>query len=356
MRRLKNKFVAHHVYVEHIGGASVKASNRSQEERLLSKEFWPRNVGFDWTKRIAILGLGPGIPGPLWTGIDQAAVEFAREGATLKHFNLETLDREALHGFKPDAVIACSGTGAIERVRPLTQGITCPIGFWFNDLRTADDVKADRFERWFTHLFLCFADDPAYRWADWERKTRAKVFYMPQGSKVVTELAPLQLERELVFIGDIEMARFHGDRRAIVNALGATVLNGAQKSQERRDIEARSRETYRHSRYCLSVSPNVAGYTSLRTFNIMAYGGLALIRNYPGLSRLFTHGHHALNWKTLEEALMYMNIWKGLPDEAERIRKRAWRYGQARHTAMRRVQNMVSNMTTGDKEFWGWAS
>jgi spore maturation protein CgeB len=140
----------------------------------------------------------------------------------------------------------------------------------------------------------------------------------------------------------------------IIQALGARHLNAPWCSPEFQSIEAASRETYRQHRFSLSMSPAVHGYTSLRTFNILACGGLALTRDYPGLDRLFEHRKHMLNWRTVDQAKGLMREYAANPEEAERIRKRGWRHGQARHTVLRRLMNMMANLTTKDGEFWGY--
>ena len=353
LKRVAKKFLSRGAFVHHIAGASVKANGRRDEEIALRDEFWPRECAFNWKQRIAILGLGPGIPGPLWKGIDEAVIEFNREGTAVKHFDLAVVTNAALREFRPDVVICASGT-KLERASEVLRDITVPRGLWFNDLRAKPGPYAASLSGAFSHVFLCFANDPSYPWKTWEQATRAKAFYMPQGCRIHSELAPLTIRRESVFIGDMKDPRFHADRKSIVEALGAEVLNASTLMPERKIIEAQSRETYRQSRFCLSVSPNVAGYTSLRTYNIMAYGGLALIRDFPGRRRLMGDRKHVLSWSTIADAKKAMAELAADPTECEVIRKRAWRFSQARHTGMRRLMNMVANMTTADKSFWGF--
>lgn len=352
LRRLKHKVVCGNVFVHHEAGASVKASHRAEEERALSRHWWPRNVEFNWKHRLAILG-APDSPFPLWVGIDQAMREFRREGMTAHHFDSATVTEADLKKFSPTAVIlvsqrwermaACANT--------LKSFVNIPKACWFNDLRTGMRAHA---ARGFDRIFLCFRDSPGYTWNEWQQASRAKISYMPQGSVISTELRPLSIKRELVFIGEHRHSVFHAERKNAIYQLQAHALNEIVRPK-RIELEQQSPILYRQSRYVLSMSLPVNGYSSIRLYNIMAYGGLALVAKFPGLEKMFDCNKHILVWGNLREAQDVMYSWKSRDAECEVIRKRAWRLQQARHTVSARLMNMVANMATPDQTFWGEA-
>lgn len=355
MLRLRRKFVANPVWVLHASGASVRAVQRQQEEVWLRNEFWPRQLSFNWNLRIAILGYGPGMPGPLWAGIDDAVKEFARERCTVKHFSLATVTADELKDWKPGAVIVCSGMPQMMRGVEALKGVTCPRGFWFNDLRTAAEYQAGRLAPYrINRAFLCFKHTDEYSWDAWSQLLgSAGVTYMPQGCRIHPELAPLELRGKTLFIGDLENQRFHSGRREVVAALGATHINFKEGTSARDDIYRKTREIYRQYEFILSMSPGANGYTSQRTYDILAFGGLALVKRFPGCDDLFEHRKHVLFWTKIDEARALIEEYSAKPDECERIRKRGWRLSQARHTGMRRIMNIASALTTANRGFWG---
>lgn len=354
MRRIGRKIICRDVFVHHEAGASVKACKRKDEERELIRDVWKRNIEFRWKHRLAVIGCddGPGNPFPLWRGIDQAMVEFAREGMVAKHFGNSTVTEKALRYFDPSVIIVVSQRWkTIERVAKTIKSLSVRKGIWFNDLR--DGVPAAAFKGAFHKIFLCFNNSPAYSWANWKAASGADLMYMPQGSIINTELEPLRLQHESLFIGGLSNTQFHSDRRAVVETLGTVVMNSGDRPK-RIEIERQSAQLYRSARFCLAMSPNVPGYSSIRLYNIMALGGLPLVARFNGMEKMFEDGRHALSWTTATEAAEVMERWKDREDECERIRKRAWRLQQAKHTVGYRLLNMVANLTTDDQGFWGY--
>jgi len=122
------------------------------------------------------------------------------------------------------------------------------------------------------------------------------------------------------------------------------------------EIEKQSPYIYRSHRFCLSTSPQAPGYQSLRLYNILACGGLALVDTFPGLDKLFTPGKHLLAFPHGDAvaALRIMEEYGQRDEECELIRRNGWRLQQAKHNVGFRLLNMASNLTTGKKEFWGW--
>lgn len=352
LRRLRRKGLCGSVFVHHEAGASVKASKRAEEEHALSRYWWPRNTRFNWKNRLAILG-APESPFPLWVGINQAVREFAREGMTARHFD-RTVTVEELRQFEPSVIILASQRwDNIAIVAQLLRSFKVPKACWFNDLRTGERANV---LRGFDRTFLCFRDSQSeYSWKIWENSSGTKISYMPQGSVISTELKPLSVKRNLVFIGGVDHSTFHSGRKNAVHYLRADVINKTERDK-RIMIERQSSTTYRESRFVLSMSPTIPGYTSIRLYNIMAYGGLALVAKFPGLEKMFTHERHLLAWNNFEEADKLMFDWGPKRDaECEVMRKRAWRLQQAKHTVTSRLMNMVVNLTTADQTFWGEA-
>lgn len=352
MTRIGLKLVSRDVFVRHEGGATVKANGRAKEEREMTKWFWPKQVKFDWSKRLAIIGSGPGNPFPLWKGIDQAIKEFSREGMAARHFRFD-VTRGELANFRPDVVLVTNThRPRVAEFRKTLKGIPAIKALWFNDLRDAQDsgILSGMFDR----IFLCFQSSPEFEWKDWYLKTGAEISYMPQGSVINTELAPLDIQRRAVFIGDTNgNNRFHEGRKELAQAIGAEVFNRGQR-EDRIEVEKFSDLLYRQSMFSLCMSPVVRGYHSLRLYNVLAYGGLALVQKFPGLERLFEEGKHFLGFKSAREAIDVMDSWGERGQECERIRRAGWRYQQAKHTVAMRLLNMVTNLTTSDQSFWGY--
>lgn len=350
--RLGYKVLCGGVFVHHEAGASVKASRRAEEERALSAYWWPRNTKFNWKNRLAILG-APDSTFPLWTGINQAVAEFAREGMVARHFCSRTVTREELLQFEPTAVIAVSQRwdNIMECVK-LVEGLKVPKACWFNDLRGGERAMA---LRGFDRAFLCFKDSRGpYSWTTWRRTSGAVVSYMPQGSVISTELKPLSVQKNLIFVGGVDNNEFHPNRRGAVHTLRAEVINEVIRNK-RLEIELKTPTLYRQSRFVLSISLPVPGYSSIRLYNIMAYGGLALVAKFPGLEDMFQSERDVLAWGSFDEAEKLMYEWGNREAECEVVRKRAWRLQQAKHTVASRLMNMVANMTTSDQTFWGEA-
>jgi len=356
MDRIGRKIICRSVRIHHEGAASVKASGRRQEEIELGKEFRLRNKKFDWSKRLAIVGSGRGIRFPLWKGIDQAVSEFSREGMVARHFRIDRLMPGDLMSFSPDSLVVVNTNAVrIQRATPVLKEVSCPKGLWFNDARDAVTSGAELYKGVFDKIFICFQDDPDYPWGKWEELTGAKPHYMPQGSVINPELEPLGTGR-IVFIGNArarDTNQYHAGRRELVSALDVKVLNSGARTR-RLHIEEMSRKIYREHFFSLVTSPKISGYNSIRLYNVLAYGGLALVHRFPGLGKLFNEGHHLLGFDDVEEARKTIDSWMEKSREAEQIRKRGWRVQQARHTVAMRLMNIVSNLTTSDQSFWGW--
>jgi spore maturation protein CgeB len=180
------------------------------------------------------------------------------------------------------------------------------------------------------------------------------VHYCPQGAPL-REPVEIPDAPRVVFVGDLANSTYHVGRRAICNALEARVLNARERSA-RLAIEAQMPALYRSSRYCLSASPLAPGYTSVRTYSILACGGLMPLHRFPGAERLFTHGENALLFDTAEEARQLTRELDDQPEERARIAENGRRLHAERHTVAHRIVSLCRQVTGVDTEFTGWLS
>jgi len=356
LERLPRKFLCRNSFVHHEGGGSVKRSpyRSFADEKRYGAETFRHNRDFDWSLRLLVLGSGENNSQfPLWKGVNQAFREFRRERMECFHAKMDDPDDlEKAREFRPDVtIVANTSRQRVLGVKPTLRQLPGVKALWHNDLRPADHVRD--YAGMFDALFICWTDFPGfpeYETRAWEEVTKTPVHYMPQGCPIVTELEPYRYGVKLLFIGATDKSVYHEGRTELVEALDARVLNYPSR-RDRAKVEAATPQLYRQAQFVLSTSPKASYYTSIRLDNILAYGGLALLEDFPGRGRLVEHAKHVLAFGRAQEAGELMAKYHGKP--AEGIRKAGWRLSQARHTVASRLMNMVS-ILGGKKEFWGF--
>ena len=355
--RMEKLVVRKDVFVKHVAGASAgQDPERQKEDKVLGMEQYQRNMKFDFTKKLAIIGSPPPNFFPLWKGIEQALVEFSREGMEVKYVSIDSSPTQMMQlaNWAPDCLImVCTKDAKILKWKEYMDRFSCPRCLWWNDLRSGEGKEHLR--GMFDFLFLCYDDGMyyPYGWKDWRSGMSVGVKYMPQGSVINPQLYQGGIKWTSLFIGDILNKQYHANRLETLDNFKSVVINEKYRN-ERIEVENKSRYYYRVSRFCWSISPYVCGYTSLRTYNILAYGGLALVKNFPNLNRLFEDKKHLLVFNGDTEASNKMRDFYGDTVVAEKIRKMGWRRQQVKHTVLYRLQNIMSNALGWDDTFWGY--
>jgi len=353
--RLDKMFVRKDVYVNHSAGASIKAfPERQAQDKALGMEQYKRNRSFDFSKKVLVLGAGPKNPFPLWRGIDQAVVELGREGMEVRNQLIDGMGEEAMREileWEPDVVILVNTNH--ERIlgwkKPLLD-LKCPKCLWWNDLRSG--YRKSVFKGMFDHVFLCYQDSPPpYEWKEWEKSTGAKIHYMPQGSVINNSLYMTNPMWNSLFIGNVQnLNGYHDDRWTFLEKFQPQVINATGR-EDRAIIESQSRRLYRQARFCWVLSPPVTGYNSLRLYNVLAYGGLAVVKKFPNLEKLFTAEHLIPFDEHEAEAILHEAAAR---TDLEKVRRAGWRRQQVKHTVLYRIQNIMSIALGGEDSFWGW--
>lgn len=220
------------------------------------------------------------------------------------------------------------------------------VALWFWDLRPASSGAALR--RRVGRVFLTYSgswvspDSVRYEPARWADALDARVGYAPQAAPLRTPVFVPDGPR-IMFCGDLANRTYHGGRGEICRSLGAVVVN-AKKRDERLKVEARLPMLYRSARYVLSMSPRAPGYTSVRTYSILACGGLMLLQRFPGCEQLFRDGEDAVLFDGLADLVPRLDQLDRDPVARRRIADAGRLLHATHHTVAHRVLQICSEM------------
>lgn len=220
--------------------------------------------------------------------------------------------------------------------------------YWFWDLRPGKTGAPLRGKP--THVFLSYngewtsPEGELYRPEQWRSALDVPVGYCPQASPLRGAVIGAPEQQRMLFIGDLNNKTYHRGRREMCRRLGATVMN-QRKRDGRLEIEARMPSLYARARYCLSMSPMAPGYTSVRTYSILACSGLLLLHRFPGADEIFTDGEDAVLFNDADHAIERMRELDDNPAERQRIAENGRLLQATRHTVAHRVVQMCRQVT-----------
>lgn len=225
-----------------------------------------------------------------------------------------------------------------------TAGEKTALNFW--DLRPG--AVAAPLRGRVSHVFLSYNgpwSDPqgqAYAPAQWEQALGCPVGYAPQASPLRQPVAIEDAPR-IVFVGDTANQTYHRGRAELCRELGVTVVNQRRREQ-RLEVEARLPGLYSSSRYVLSTSPPAPGYTSVRTYSILACGGLMLLQRFPGCESLFQDGEHVVIFDGADDLRARLAELDQDEPARRRIAENGRRLHATRHTVAHRVLSICREM------------
>lgn len=303
--------------------------------------------------RVLLWGFsGRGFPGG--DGVAEAVEWLPRAGVHAIHSTEHDPERQAKLAEHYDVSIVCNTrVGAVLSYEPRVWECAKHRVWWFWDLRPGFVGAPLRGKP--THVFLSYRGEwtsPAgavFSPAQWRDALGCPVGYAPQGAPLRDSL--VGDGHRVVFVGDLKNPTYHQGRKEMCEALGATVINARERAR-RLEIEAQLPALYPSSRYCLSMSPLAPGYTSVRTYSILACGGLLLLHRFPGCDELFPDG--SVPFDTAGEALARMRL---LDDDGDCGRGIFARHSIAsagrllhatRHTVAHRVVEICRQVTGVD--------
>lgn len=315
-------------------------------------------TNFNWSaQRVLVVGTHAGNKFPLWRGIEQGLAELQRLGATTMNVSIDDVipAMPSLMDFQPTATIVVSSRiYKLGAIKSHIQQLPGRHALWHNDLVPVG-TGHEPLKGMFHLLFMCWSqEDGDYALTKWRDVMNAPTAYMPQGAPLTPELVQVENPtHRVVFIGDHMGDGYHLGRREACRALKAKVFNENHR-EKRLAIELDSPRIYRDAKYSLAYSLPTEGYNSLRMYNILSYGGLLLVKWFPGIEELMINRHHALFFSNHLQATKLCAEFDNKADTREAIQIAGWKLQSEKHTGIQRLQNMTYALATGDTRFWGY--
>lgn len=306
--------------------------------------------------RVLLFGFsGAGFPGG--DGVAEAIEALPRVGVQAVHcHDTDPQRNEKLAATFDVAIICNTRVGAVLAAPQRLWQAGARRVYWFWDLRpgsVAKDLRG-RVDWVFLSYSGAWASPNGIRYepAQWSSILGCPVGYAPQASPLRTPVQVADAPR-MLFVGDLANPTYHSGRTQICRTLGATVRNARDRAG-RLAIEAQLPALYRSARYSLSMSPRAPGYTSVRTYSILACGGLMVLHRFPGAERLFTDGQHAVLFDRADDIVPRLAEIDGNEAERQRIAENGRRLHAQKHTVAHRVLSICGEVMGTSKGFNGW--
>jgi hypothetical protein len=293
--------------------------------------------------RVLLVGFsGAGFPGG--DGADEAAAELSRTG----------LPTVRVHGRDPelhdriaesyDLTIVCNTrVGEVLQLPARVWECGRKTIYWCWDLRPGSHGEALRGR--VRHAFLSYRGEwrtpggELYSPEQWQAALDCPIGYAPQGAPI-REPTPAAEGVRALFVGDLANGTYHRGRGEICKAVGAVVMNERKRAARLR-IEALLPSLYPSARYCLSMSPRAPGYTSVRTYSILACGGLLVLHRFPGAGTDpqlgFEDGENCITFDTVHDLRRRLADLDDDEAERRRIAENGRRLHATKHTVAHRV-------------------
>ncbi|MFA6445727.1 MAG: glycosyltransferase [Candidatus Paceibacterota bacterium] len=356
------------VFIHHEKGASYKKSIE-RGETTNEEEYWGAFHYYNYLDRlkllresvnqdfkIIIIGGGRNNPFPLHRGLEQACDEFFGANALLLR-DVQCIP-ELLDIFQPDLILNTE-TKYKEEVydflkKAKKQGIKTAL--YFNDMRCpvteavgSDPKMRGDLSMYYDNIFLC---NESHRKC-WEESCKVLTFYMPQGS-IQHGKPPKGTKHHILHIGAEASGQYHENRNSIIKELRQNVeitSKNALLRDDRIQIQNDSYGDYYSSDYALAISMEIAKYTSDRLYTIVGAGGCAVCYKPERLEEVFQDKEHLLFFRTAQEA--FKIVQRTTEEEREEIKLKAFKHGQKHHSYKMRLLNILTNIYTDDRTFWG---
>lgn len=298
---------------------------------------------------------GAGFPGG--DGAREAADALSRHGVPTVYTHRLDPDIAAKLAADYDvALITNTRVGELLMAPPRLWSCAGVKALWFWDLRPGHVVEPLR--GMVDRAYLTYngpwqsPQGVAYAPEQWAEALGCPIGYAPQAAPLREPIREPDGPR-VVFVGDLFNSTYHGTRAGLVKALGVKVVNERGRAGRLR-VEASLPTLYRSARYVLSTSPLAPGYTSVRTYSILACGGLTLLERFPGCDRLFRDGEHVVGFSSAQEAQDLLLTLDGDPVRRDEIADAGRLLHATRHTVAHRVLSICNEVAGLSDGFTGF--
>ncbi len=298
--------------------------------------------------RVLLFGLsGQGFPGGDGAREAESVLPTVGVDVTYTHATDPAL-RDRLSQAYDVTIVTNTRTAELLKVDSRLWAASGRVALWFWDLRPASSGAPLRGR--VGRAFLTYSgrwvspDGTIYDPSHWAAALGCPVGYAPQAAPL-RKPSPVAGGPRVLFCGDTANRTYHYGRADLCRALDAKIVN-ARKREHRLAIEAELPTLYPSARYVLSTSPLAPGYTSVRTYSVLACGGLMLLQRFPGCDRLFRDGEHAVFFDGLADLTPKLDAL----DRDEVARKRIATAGRllhaTNHTIAHRVLSICEQMVS----------
>jgi len=206
------------------------------------------------------------------------------------------------------------------------------VGWWMCDLREPQTLGHSEYH--FDKIFLCNTEFIE----KYKEFYNTDVVYLPQCGDDTNFSA--ESFWDIVWIGNFN-SEYHNNRKDIIVKLqkefNVKIVSGGDYSTENKYL-------YRDTPISLAISPQVAGYTSNRLYNILASGGFCLTLYYPEIEKEFENKKHLVWFKTPSEAVELAKYYLEHQEERNKIAKQGHKLYLEKHTGKHRVNFMLDKL------------
>lgn len=217
------------------------------------------------------------------------------------------------------------------------------IGWWMGDYVEDPDSYLDDS---ITHIFISSRNlIPVY-----ERTFKRPTYYMPLCGVEGKSEKIRDVTWDILFIGRLEGTIPHRQRKKYFAELGGfnfKLINGEGDTKDKKYL-------YKNTPINISISRYADGSTSNRLFDILASGGFALVRYFPGLEELFENRKDLVWFTNEKEMVRLVKYYLQHGKERKKIAEAGHQTYLKKHTARHRIKNILDIMEGKTKEFYGY--
>jgi hypothetical protein len=182
-----------------------------------------------------------------------------------------------------------------------------------------------------------------------QQATEFDGIWLPQASIRRQGIDRSEPNDKIIFVGqknaNVEYHSLYDDRRALINALDAEVINGDTKDA-REAIFTQLGHIYGNAGVVLGcdAAKHLDFGMSNRVWNVLGAGGFYCTVYTKGMETEFENGRHLVWGDTVEETAKLAKYYQSHQDEARKIAEEGFKLVQSKHLYKHRLEKLLSDV------------